>query len=118
VTTNHNKHEDIVMKRKYGFLLSSLMLASSIAYTGLAADEVVIPLGQQGESSVERPPRGTNKAQVEAVYGEPESRHGPTGGPPIYRWEYPDYTVYFEGDLVLHTVLKRQQQRDNGSGNQ
>lgn len=26
------------------------------------------------------------------------------GQPPISRWSYPDFTVYFENDLVLHSV--------------
>lgn len=72
-----------------------------------SAETLAIPLGQQGEQSLERPPKGTNKTQVEAVYGEPLAKHGPTGQPPIYSWEYPEYTVYFEGDFVLHTVLKQ-----------
>lgn len=79
----------------------------------LHAETVSIPLGQQGQQSLERPPKGTNKAQVEAVYGEPQSKHGPVGDPPIYSWEYPEYTVYFEGDFVLHTVLKQ----ESGNGN-
>ncbi len=84
-------------------LLFALTFLASMA---TIADTVTIPLGQQGEQSVDRPPRGTNKAQVEAVYGVPDEKHGPNGQPPIYYWEYPEYTVYFEGDFVIHSVLK------------
>jgi hypothetical protein len=28
------------------------------------------------------------------------------GEPPISRWEYTGYTVYFEHDLVLHSVIQ------------
>ncbi len=96
------------MKRQKVVALT-LVLAGSLTLFALpaAAESVVIPLGQQGDASVETPPKGTNKTQVEAVYGEPLAKHGPTGEPPIYYWEYPDYTVYFEGDFVLHTVLKQ-----------
>ena len=83
-----------------------LALSTFLASMTTIADTVRIPLGQQGEQSVDRPPRGTNKAQVEAVYGEPDEKHGPNGQPPIYYWEYPEYTVYFEGDFVIHSVLK------------
>jgi hypothetical protein len=48
--------------------------------------------------------RGMTKAQVERRYGEPISRTPAVGNPPISRWNYPDYCIYFEGDLVLHTV--------------
>lgn len=83
-----------------------LTLVASLMTLPVAAERIAIPLGQQGNKSVERPPHGTNKVQVEAVYGKPLSKHGPIGEPPIYYWEYPGYTVYFEGDLVLHTVLR------------
>ena len=29
------------------------------------------------------------------------------GNPPITRWDYPQFSVYFENDRVLHTVLAR-----------
>lgn len=73
------------------------------------AEEVRVPLGQQNatpEWRTAQPARGTTKAGIEAQYGMPESRHGPTGDPPIYYWEYADFTVYFEGDYVIHAVSK------------
>lgn len=92
--------------------LSKTGLALALAISGntwlalpAAAEAVAIPLGQQGKDTVQRPTNGTNKLQVEAVFGEPLSKHGPVGEPPISYWEYPNYTVYFEGDLVLHSVL-------------
>jgi len=94
------------MKKQKIVALTLVLALCALASTVSNAETVIVPLGQQGEKSVERPPKGTNKAQVEAVYGEPLSKHGPVGKPPIYHWEYPGYTVYFEGDFVLHTVLK------------
>lgn len=76
---------------------------------GTLAEEVRIPLGQQNatpEWRTAQPARGATKAQIEAQYGQPDSRNGPTGDPPIYYWEYPDFTVYFEGDYVIHAVSK------------
>lgn len=52
------------------------------------------------------PERGMSKQQVEAMFGEPDSRHGPTGKPAIYYWEYADFTVYFEANFVIHAVSK------------
>ena len=51
--------------------------------------------------------RGTTQAQVESKYGSPVSKKAPVGDPPISRWEYQDFTVYFEHDRVIHAVLKR-----------
>lgn len=73
------------------------------------AERISIPLGQQGKAwNVESPSTGLRKDQVEQRYGSPDSRSGPVGDPPIYTWEYPTFTVYFEGDYVIHSVVKHQ----------
>ncbi|MDX1696329.1 MAG: hypothetical protein R3208_21365 [Ketobacteraceae bacterium] len=69
-----------------------------------AADSVAVPVGQQGEKQVDTPNRGLNKSQVAQRYGEPASRKAPVGDPPISRWVYNGYTVYFEKDYVIHAV--------------
>lgn len=46
-------------------------------------------------------------ASVRARWGEPQSVRGPVGEPPISQWRYPGFTVYFERDRVIHTVLDR-----------
>ncbi len=51
------------------------------------------------------PARGTSMAQVEQHYGAPLQRHAAVGQPPITRWDYPDYHLYFEHDHVLHAVV-------------
>jgi hypothetical protein len=62
-----------------------------------------ISAGEDGS----RPLRGTTQAQVEAKYGSPAAKKAAVGDPPISRWDYPDFTVYFEHDRVIHAVLKR-----------
>ena len=44
---------------------------------------------------------------IESRYGEPGTRHAAVGEPPITRWDYQDYSVYFEYDRVLFSVLHR-----------
>lgn len=51
------------------------------------------------------PPRGMTKARVRQQYGEPQSKSQPVGDPPITRWDYPGYRLYFEYDHVLHAVV-------------
>ena len=48
--------------------------------------------------------RGMSMSQVEQRYGEPTRRIGAVGDPPISRWIYPQFVVYFEGQLVIHAV--------------
>lgn len=75
--------------------------------TTAKAEQVAIPLGQQGKAwHVESPRTGLSKAAVEAKYGSPVKRMGPIGDPPIYVWDYPEFTVYFESDTVIHSVVK------------
>ncbi|WP_144401640.1 hypothetical protein [Isoalcanivorax pacificus] len=50
------------------------------------------------------PERGMTKSAVERAFGAPGEKRAPVGQPPISRWVYPDFTVYFEGDYTLHAV--------------
>jgi hypothetical protein len=50
------------------------------------------------------PSRGLTTAQVEQRYGAPADRLAAIGQPPITRWVYPSFVVYFEYDLVIHAV--------------
>ena len=58
-------------------------------------------------SSVTTPKRGTSQAGVTARFGEPKQRVAAVGQPPITRWVYDRFTVYFEGDKVIHAVVNR-----------
>ena len=51
------------------------------------------------------PRRGATMAEVRARHGAPLSRRGPVGRPPITRWNYGGYHVYFEDNRVIHTVV-------------
>ena len=70
------------------------------------ADTVKIPLGQQTAMEQDVPRMGMKKAEVERQFGTPLGRKAPVGDPPISRWDYSTYSVYFERNTVLHTVHK------------
>ncbi len=57
--------------------------------------------------SASGPGRGLSMDQVENRYGEPTRRYDPVGDPPITRWEYADFVVYFEYRYVIHSVSKK-----------
>ena len=50
------------------------------------------------------PDRGLTMAAVEKRYGAPSDRLAAIGKPPITRWVYPSFVVYFEYNLVIHSV--------------
>jgi hypothetical protein len=53
------------------------------------------------------PERGSTMDRVERDLGSPAEKVPAVGDPPISRWRYADFTVYFEHDRVLHTVSYR-----------
>ena len=57
------------------------------------------------ESDIARPGRGMTMRAVETKFGAPQDRRGPVGQPPISRWDYHGFTVFFENDRVIHTVV-------------
>jgi hypothetical protein len=89
--------------RSYRLILSAIastVLLGSIAH----ADELkMTPAPQAGGN---QPSRGMSMEKVEASFGAPANRVAAVGNPPITRWEYPGFTVFFEHNLVLHSVVK------------
>ncbi len=84
-------------------LVAALALSCSAVISSAAqADELRTP--RVTSQSPDRPARGMSMDKVEATYGAPTNRATPVGEPPITRWEYPGFTVYFEHQYVIHTV--------------
>jgi hypothetical protein len=84
-----------------------LVLALGAALCASAASAEVLKIGDAPPTVVQsgdRPQRGMSAEQVETRYGEPMTRVPAVGEPPISSWQYPGYTVYFEGRYVLHSV--------------
>jgi len=87
-------------------LLALLCAAAALAGTAspsLAADAA--PGAAPATTSSDRPERGMKMGAVEARYGAPATRYPAVGQPPITRWDYPGFVVFFENDLVLHAVV-------------
>ena len=57
------------------------------------------------ESDVPTPARGMTMDQVSTKFGAPVSKTPAVGKPPISRWEYPGFVVYFEHEHVIHSVV-------------
>lgn len=54
---------------------------------------------------VPRPTRGMTMDQVRQRYGLPATEYPQVGEPPITRWEYGQYSVFFEYQHVLTSVV-------------
>jgi hypothetical protein len=70
------------------------------------AEDIRIPVGQQAgtQMNVATPKTGMTKEKVRAEFGEPLSESAAVGQPPISQWKYPEFSVYFEYDHVIHSV--------------
>jgi len=96
-------------------------IALGLVAVAAAADELKIPVGSQA-SAGPLPPHGMLMPRVRAAWGEPALVHDSVGQPPITRWDYPQFSVYFEHDHVVHAVahhrradapVSRDQSRDD-----
>ena len=56
------------------------------------------------QAQADVPSRGLTMAQIEQRYGAPTNRVPAIGQPPITRWLYPTFVVYFEYNVVIHAV--------------
>jgi len=81
-------------------------LAFSVPGMSVADTLIVDGLSQDSQSVAERPNRGQSMEKVESIWGQPVSKQSPVGDPPIARWEYSDFVVYFEYQRVIHAVQK------------
>lgn len=78
-----------------------------LTFGGIANAETVAMAGTSAQSTDGHPARGMTQQRVEAKYGSPVSIQAAVGEPPITRWVYQDFVVYFEHDKVIHAVAKR-----------
>jgi len=87
---------------RYRYLLLAAVLASSLA----GAETIAVDSGiAVKESDVVTPARGMSMDQVATKFGAPVTKVPAVGKPPISRWEYPGFVVYFEANHVIHSVV-------------
>jgi hypothetical protein len=85
--------------------LSVLLVSSSLLLQpAVAGDQLAIPGHVSASQKQVVPRRGINMDDVLSQFGEPDERFGPVGEPPITEWVYGSFRVYFEHDIVLHTI--------------
>jgi len=94
-------------------LLISLSLTIALASINpiASADTLLIDVIAASPSNsadgLSRPSRGQSMDQTRAQYGNPVEEKPWVGDPPITRWIYDQYTVYFEHEHVINTVVHR-----------
>jgi hypothetical protein len=96
------------MARHSTYLACSLLACSLwLCAASPFVNAEVIRIGKQSPE-VDRsqlPQRGMSMANVIRQYGEPVKKSEPIGNPPITQWFYDQYTVYFEHQHVVQSVV-------------
>ncbi len=90
-----------------------LALVAVLATAPVAAQTLLVQRVERAKSSL-LPRAGATMAAVEAQFGAPESKRDAVGKPPITRWEYAAFIVYFEYDHVVNAVVKKSSAEEVG----
>ena len=105
-------------------MLKPALFFSCILALGFTAqaDDIVMPAAapqatneatSAGAVPTSLPVKGQTMAEVTRHYGEPQQKHAPVGGdapkhPPITRWDYAGFSVFFEHAHVVDAVVPGQ----------
>ena len=95
-------------------LTLSLALTAGLLLQAPAQADTLLVERVQSEQGQSLPARGQSMKQVEATFGAPQHKHAPIAGPndtkhnpPITRWDYAGYSVYFENSHVVDAVATK-----------
>ncbi|HMM67855.1 MAG TPA: hypothetical protein PKC03_13035 [Dokdonella sp.] len=91
------------------FVLGSTLLVAGLAMAASTVQAESLTLEKTTVRAVKAPERGLSMSQVEKRFGAPQAKLPPAGGdtplhPTINRWQYDGFTVYFERNIVIHSV--------------
>jgi hypothetical protein len=86
------------------------LLCGCVAMGAATAETVVVnDQVQVRDAQMDLPKRGSTMGDVEKRFGAPVTRHPTVGGaphqPPITRWDYNGFSVVFERDRVIDSVV-------------
>ncbi len=98
-------------------LIAALLAAAAAAGWGVAAaanapaasGDAAAAAGETASAaqnpSATMPRRGMTMDSVAKRFGDPLKKMPAVGKPPITRWQYPGYIVYFEDQYVIDSVV-------------
>lgn len=92
--------------------IPSLVLALGVLLAQASAADTLLIDRVHAEAGLAMPKRGASMASVESHFGAPQQKVAAVGGesrqhPPISRWVYANFTVYFENSHVVDAVANQ-----------
>jgi hypothetical protein len=87
--------------------VSAVLATGVVGFAPICRADIVASEGGIAvrDAGVAAPARGMTMAQVASKFGDPVTKVPAVGKPPISRWEYSGFVVYFERDHVIHAVV-------------
>ncbi len=82
-----------------------LLLLSQPATAEVLLIDAINEAPMNSAEGLPRPKRGMTMEQVRQHYGLPATEYPQVGEPPITRWDYDQYSVFFEYQHVLTSVV-------------
>lgn len=98
---------------KFRICLIPLALVLTLASTAAVANTLLVQRVERAKASA-LPSKGSTMEQVESQYGAPTEKKPAVGQPPITRWMYPAFTVYFEYNHVINAVVNKSSPLEKG----
>jgi len=103
------------MNRTHALLAAVLACALALP----AAADTLLVQRTRVAADMKLPARGQSMAAVQSAFGAPARKHAPVGGgsasnPPITRWDYPAFSVYFEHGHVVNSVVAKASELEIG----
>ncbi|KFN44468.1 hypothetical protein [Arenimonas oryziterrae] len=99
----------------------SLALSFGLLAGAAAQADTLLIQRVQTEQGISLPKRGATMAQVEAQFGAPTQKFGAVAGPgsrkrnpPITRWAYNNFNVFFEYNHVVDAVVVKARPEEIG----
>jgi hypothetical protein len=97
------------MKSTATFILAlSFIIGAPCSHADVLLLDAIQEAPANNPDGLQRPTNGQSMDKVRSRFGDPVETKGAIGEPPITRWIYDNFTVYFEHDLVINTVVHRQ----------
>jgi len=95
------RRDFIISLGAFLLILSGSLGADTLLLDSISASPAIDAQG------IPRPTRGMSMETVKSRFGEPSKLYPQVGDPPITRWDYADYSVFFEYRHVLTSVVHR-----------
>lgn len=95
-------------------LINKLIIIATVCFSAISVHSEVLLIDRASQENLNVPKRASSMDQVRQQFGEPEKIMSAVGQPPITQWVYSNYTVYFEHQYVINTVVHKSNSSEKG----